>query len=67
MAMGFLAGTNVLVAVRLLGFPREVPIPAMERLFPVMWLAFWVNLVTGILLVMGLSLLFGTIGYSTCA
>ncbi len=51
MAMGFLAGTNVLVAIRLLGFPREVPIPTMERLFPVMWLAFWVNLVTGILLV----------------
>jgi sterol desaturase/sphingolipid hydroxylase (fatty acid hydroxylase superfamily) len=33
MAMGFLAGTSVLVALRLLGFPCEVPIPAMEPLF----------------------------------
>ena len=51
MAMGFLAGINVLVAVRLLGFPRELPIPAMERLFPVMWLSFSVSLITGVLLV----------------
>ena len=32
MAMGFLAGISVFVAVRLLGFPPERPIPAMERL-----------------------------------
>ena len=51
MAMGFLAGISVLVAVRLLGFPRELPIPAMERLFPVMWLSFSVSLITGVLLV----------------
>ena len=51
MAMGFLAGTSVLVAVRLLGFPRELPIPAMERLFPISWLSFSVNVVTGVLLV----------------
>jgi hypothetical protein len=50
LAMGFLAGTNVLVAVRLLGFPREVPIPALEQLFPIMWLSFWINVVTGVLL-----------------
>jgi hypothetical protein len=51
MAMGFLAGTNVLIAIRLLGFPREVPIPAMNGLFPLIWLAFWVNVITGVLLV----------------
>ena len=51
LAMGFLAGTNVLVAVRLLGFPRELPIPATERLFPIMWISFVVNFVTGVLLV----------------
>jgi len=51
MAMGFLAGISVLVGVRLLGFPPELPIPAMERLFPVLWLSFSVNVVTGVLLV----------------
>ena len=51
MGMGFLAGTSVLVAVRLLWFPRDLPIPAMERLFPIVWLSFFVSVVTGVLLV----------------
>jgi hypothetical protein len=53
LAMGFLAGTSLVVALRLLGVARAIPVSAMERFFPVIWLAFWINLATGVLLLIG--------------
>ena len=49
-AMGFLAGTSLVIALRLLGFARAIPVPALDRFFPILWLSFWVNAVTGVLL-----------------
>jgi hypothetical protein len=49
-AMGFLAGTSLVIALRLLGFARAIPVTALERFFPILWISFWVNAVTGVLL-----------------
>ena len=37
---------------RLLGFSRELPIPPLKKLFPLMWMALSINAVTGVLLFM---------------
>ena len=48
--MGILVGFNWALDLRLLGVARQIPVLAMEKFFKVMWIGFWVNLVTGILL-----------------
>jgi len=48
--MGILVGFNWALDLRLLGIGRQVPARAMDKFFPVMWVGFWVNLFTGILL-----------------
>jgi hypothetical protein len=50
LGMGILVGFNWALDLRLLGVGRQIPIRAMERFFPVMWVGFWLNLVTGLLL-----------------
>jgi hypothetical protein len=51
LCMGLLAGTNAAIDARILGLARSVPLSAMEKFFPVMWVSFWVNAVTGVVLV----------------
>ena len=48
--MGFLAGTNAAIDLRILGVAASMPLKPMERFFPVMWIAFAVNAVSGVLL-----------------
>jgi len=48
--MGILVGFNWALDLRLLGVARQIPVLAMEKFFKVMWFGFWVNLVTGIVL-----------------
>lgn len=48
--MGLLAGTNVLVGLRILGVAPSVPLSLLERFFPVMWFGFVINVISGILL-----------------
>jgi hypothetical protein len=48
--MGILVGFNWALDLRLLGVARQIPILTMEKFFKVMWIGFWVNLVTGIVL-----------------
>lgn len=45
-----LVGMNWTIALRMLGFGPGVPIDALKNLFRVMWLGFWVNFVTGVML-----------------
>ena len=51
--MGFLAGMNAAIALRLLGFAPGVPIAAARRVFPVLWAGFWLNAISGIVLLVG--------------
>ena len=48
--LGFLVGMNTAVDLRMLGFARRIPLAPMERFFPVMWFGFWVNAISGTLL-----------------
>jgi hypothetical protein len=48
--MGVLVGFNWAVDLRLLGIAPKIPVLSMERFFPVMWVGFWVNTATGVVL-----------------
>lgn len=48
--LAFLVGPNVALDARILGVARGVPLSAMLPFFRAMWLGFWVNAVSGVLL-----------------
>jgi hypothetical protein len=48
--LAFLVGANVAIDVRILGVARGVPLRSLERYHAVMWLGFWVNAASGLLL-----------------
>jgi hypothetical protein len=50
--LAFLVGANVALNARVLGVARGVPLAAMLPFFRVMWLGFWVNAVSGVLLLL---------------
>jgi hypothetical protein len=43
-------GISVVVDLRLLGFAPGTPVAPLERFFPIMWLGFWINAVSGTIL-----------------
>jgi len=51
--MGLLAGSSSAIALRILGAAPGIPLDALRRFYPLMWLALTVNAVTGVLLVIG--------------
>lgn len=48
--MGVVAGISGLIALRILGFGREVPLADVRRMYPYMWAGFLLNTVTGVIL-----------------
>jgi hypothetical protein len=48
--LGLLAGLNSALDLRLLGVARSIPQAALTRLLPVMWFGLWVNVLSGIAL-----------------
>ena len=54
--LAIIVGINTLVALRLLGYVQEIPLPPLRKLFPWMYLGFTINLFSGTsLLVANLS------------
>ena len=51
--MGLAAGINAAIAFRILGVAPNVPIAEMKRFLPIMWFGFWLNFVSGIVLLIG--------------
>ena len=51
--MGFLAGSNAAVDLRILGFAPRVPLQGMAKFYPVMWIGFTINAISGVLLLIG--------------
>ncbi len=51
--MGFLAGASSAIDLRILGAARGIPLASLRPFYPPMWLAFAVNAVTGVLMVIG--------------
>lgn len=48
--LSLLVGANALVDMRLLGFFQSIPIAPLKRFFRIMWIGFWINATTGVLL-----------------
>jgi len=48
--MGLVVGINAMFDLRILGFAPSVRLRAIERFFPVMWIGFWINAITGTIL-----------------
>lgn len=48
--LAFLVGANVAVGARILGLAARVPLASLQRFFLVAWSGFWVNAVSGVLL-----------------
>ena len=48
--MGFVVGVNAMMDLRILGFAPAVRLSALDKFFPVLWLGFWVNAITGAVL-----------------
>ncbi len=51
--MGLAAGIHAAIAFRILGIAPSVPILEMRRFLPAMWFGFWLNFVSGIVLLIG--------------
>jgi hypothetical protein len=45
--MGVLVGASALLDLRLLGMGRTMPLGPLESLYRIMWVGFWLNLLTG--------------------
>jgi len=48
--MGFVVGVNATMDLRILGFAPAVRLSALDKFFPVLWLGFWINAITGTIL-----------------
>ena len=48
--MGLLVGASAVLDLRLLGVARGLPIAPLRRLYPIMWVGFWIQVASGILL-----------------
>jgi hypothetical protein len=48
LGMSIVAGGSGLIDLAVIGFwPKSMPVKPLERLYPLMWLGFWINLITG--------------------
>src|SRR5436189_1570287 len=48
--MGVVVGINAGIDLRILGLAPALPLAPMEKFFPLLWVGFWVNAVTGVIL-----------------
>jgi hypothetical protein len=51
--MGVAAGLSVALDLRVLGVARAIPLVEMRGFLPILWYGFWLNAVSGILLLVG--------------
>jgi hypothetical protein len=49
--MTMLVGANAILDLRLLGVARDLPITPLKKIYPVMWTGFWVQVISGLLLI----------------
>jgi hypothetical protein len=52
LGMSLIAGISAVIDLAFLGFWPKVPLKPLERLYPVMWTGFWINAVTGTVLLL---------------
>jgi hypothetical protein len=52
LGLGLLVGTSMVMDLRVLGFSSSLPLEPFKKFFRVMWIGFWVNALSGVVLVM---------------
>jgi hypothetical protein len=50
--LGMVVGISAMLDLRLLGVARRLPIAPLARFIPIMWIGFWINAVSGTVLLM---------------
>jgi hypothetical protein len=53
LGMAILVGACTVIAVRILGFSRDLPLMPLQRLYGFIWAGFWIQFVSGMLLLIG--------------
>jgi hypothetical protein len=53
LGMALLVGASLIVALRLLGVPADLPLAPLKRLYSFIWVGFWIQVVSGLLLLIG--------------
>jgi hypothetical protein len=48
--MGLLVGASVVIDLRILGVPPDLPLGPIKRLYRFIWVGFWIQVVSGVLL-----------------
>ena len=48
--MALLVGTSTVIDLRLLGVARALPLGPLKRLYPIIWTGFWLQAVSGLVL-----------------
>jgi hypothetical protein len=48
--MAVLVGTSTVIDLRLLGVAKDLPLSMLKRLYPIVWAGFWLQVVSGIVL-----------------
>jgi hypothetical protein len=48
--MGFLVGASVVIDLRILGVARDLPLAPLKHLYRIIWIGFWIQVVSGTLL-----------------
>ena len=51
--MGLAVGASTVIAMRILGVAKDLPAAPLKGLYPIMWTGFWIQIVSGTLLLIG--------------
>jgi hypothetical protein len=51
--MGILVGASVLIGLRILGLAPDLPLAPLKRMYRFIWAGFWIQVASGILLLIG--------------
>src|SRR5262245_36652820 len=51
--MGLLVGASMVIALRILGVARELPLAPLKGLYPIIWIGLWIQVLSGVLLLIG--------------
>lgn len=51
--MALLVGASAVIALRILGVARDLPLETLRRFYPAVWAGFWLQVVSGVLLLIG--------------
>ena len=53
LGMALLVGASAVIDLRILGVAKQLPLALLKRLYPVIWAGFWVQVISGVVLLIG--------------